>query len=260
MIIYPAIDLYQSKAVRLKRGDYEQMTVYGNDPVSVAQGFRDDGAAALHIVDLEGARDGEPANFDVIRRIAANEPGLDIQVGGGIRTAQVIEKYLGIGVRRVILGTAAVSAPGFLAEAVRLFGDAIAVSVDIKDGFVAVKGWTELSDKDAPGFCRAVSEIGVRTLICTDISKDGLLEGTNMELYRSLRKITPRKFSPSENSPSEAPGISLIASGGITSLEEIEALSGLGVDGAILGKALYAGHIRLADAISAAGKQAITSQ
>jgi len=209
------------------------MTVYSDDPVSVARGFRETGATAAHIVDLEGARDGAPANLDVIGRIAS-ETSLDIQVGGGIRTAEVIEKYLSIGVKRVILGTAAVTTPGFLAEAVRTFGDAIAVSIDIKDGFVAIKGWTELSDRDAPGFCRAVQEAGVRTLICTDISKDGMLGGTNIELYRTLR---------------ETLSMALIASGGVSTIEEIKTLSALGMDGAILGKALYTGKIELAEAL-----------
>ena len=235
MIIYPAIDLFEGKVVRLVRGDYEQMTVYDNNPVAVSCAFKDAGAAAVHIVDLEGARDGKPANFEVIRNIAS-ESGLDIQVGGGIRTADIIEKYLHVGVRRVILGTAAVSAPGFLTEMVQTFGGAIAVSADIKDGFVAIKGWTELSDKDVFGFCRAVEDFGVQTLICTDISKDGLLSGTNMELYSTLRD----KLS-----------IKLIASGGISSIDEIKALSSIGMDGAILGKALYAGNINLPEALRA---------
>ena len=235
MIIFPAIDLYEGKAVRLVRGDYANMTVYSDDPAATARGFKAAGASAAHIVDLEGARDGEPANFDIIKRIV-QESGLDIQVGGGIRTAGVIEKYLTMGVKRVILGTAAVSSPGFVSETVRDFGAAIAVSVDIKDGFVAIKGWTELSDKDALGFCRTVGELGVQTIICTDISKDGLLSGTNMELYSVLR---------------ERLDIGIIASGGITSLDEIKALSALGIDGAILGKALYAGNIDLKEAIMA---------
>jgi len=209
------------------------MTVYSDDPVSVALGFREVGATAIHVVDLEGAREGKPMNFEVIERIAARS-GLHIQVGGGIRATETIDKYLSAGVRRVILGTAAVSTPGFLPEAVKTFGGAIAVSADLKDGFVAVKGWTELSDKDALVFCRAVEDTGVQTLICTDISKDGLLEGTNMELYHTLRKEL---------------SIALIASGGITSLDEIEALTKLGMDGAILGKALYTGNIDLAEAI-----------
>jgi len=233
MTIYPAIDLFEGKAVRLTRGDYAQMTIYNDDPVSLARSFREDGASAAHIVDLEGARDGCPANFGIIERIAG-ESGLEIQTGGGIRTAAIVGKYLKTGVKRVILGTAAVSVPGFLQEMVSEYGEAIAVSADIRGGFIAVKGWTELSDKDALEFCHTVGEIGVQTLICTDISKDGVLSGTNMELYRALRATL---------------SINLIASGGITSLDEIRALSVLGMNGAILGKAMYTGAIKLADAV-----------
>jgi phosphoribosylformimino-5-aminoimidazole carboxamide ribotide isomerase len=239
MIIFPAIDLFEGKAVRLRRGDYAQMTVYSDDPVSVAHGFRAAGATAAHLVDLEGARDGKPANYETIRRIAS-ESGLEVQVGGGIRDSETIEKYLDSGVCRVILGTAAASVPGFLSDMVNRFGDAIAVSADIKGGFIAIKGWTELSDMDAPGFCRAVQDAGVKTLICTDISKDGLLGGSNIELYAALRQQL---------------SIALIASGGISSLVEIGALTALGLDGAILGKALYAGSIELSAAIEAARTQ-----
>jgi len=233
VILYPAIDLYEGKAVRLKRGDYAQMTVYNDDPVSVALSFKEAGAKALHIVDLEGARDGEPANFDIIKRIV-NESGLFIQVGGGIRTSGTIKKYLNIGVKRTILGTAAVSIPGFLRDSLNIFGGAVAVSADIKDGFVAVKGWTEVSELDAIDFCNTVDELGVKTLICTDISKDGMMNGTNIELYETLRSRL---------------SISLIASGGVSSLNEIKTLSEMGMDGAILGKALYTGDIDLAEAV-----------
>jgi phosphoribosylformimino-5-aminoimidazole carboxamide ribotide isomerase len=238
MTIYPAIDLYEGKAVRLKRGDYAQMTVYSDIPVSIAHGFKQAGCSFAHVVDLEGARDGKPANFDVIERIVS-ESGLFIQVGGGIRTAETIEKYLKAGVKRVILGTAAVSTPGFLSEMVGCFGDAVAVSVDIKDGNVAIKGWTEVSNHNALEFCSLVEELGVKTLVCTDISKDGLLSGTNMELYQLLRG----KLS-----------VNLIASGGVTSLDEIKALSMLKMDGAILGKALYTGNIDLAEALYVASQ------
>ena len=234
MTIYPAIDLYDGKAVRLIRGDYEQMTVYSDNPPEIANGFKKAGATSAHIVDLEGARDGKPANYAVIERIVA-ESGLDVQVGGGIRTAETIKKYLGVGVKRVILGTAAVSEPGFLQEMANAFGEHIAVSADVKDGYIAIKGWTETSDLDILGFCRTVEGIGVKTLICTDISKDGLLGGANIELYRMLRE----KLS-----------ISIIASGGITSIDEIIALSALGMDGAIIGKALYTGAIDLASVCS----------
>jgi len=233
MTLYPAIDLFEGKAVRLKRGDYAQMTVYNDNPLSVAQDFKKAGATALHIVDLEGAKDGKPANYDVIQHIAS-ETDLLIQVGGGIRTSITIEKYLGMGIRRVILGTAAVAEPGFLKDMVNDFDEAIAVSVDIKDGLVAIKGWTETSNHDAVEFCETVGELGVQTLICTDISKDGMLSGTNMELYRTLRsKLT----------------IGLIASGGVSTIDEIKILSELGMDGAILGKALYTGDIDLTEAM-----------
>ena len=235
MIIYPAIDLFEGKAVRLKRGDYSQMTVYSDDPVSVAMGFRMSGATALHIVDLEGAREGKPANFEVISKIVSGS-GLFVQVGGGIRNVLTIEKYLSAGIKRVILGTAAISVPGFLKEMVNKYREAIAVSADIKDGLVAVKGWTEVSDMDAFKFCDSVEKLGVCTLICTDISKDGMQSGSNIELYRLLReKLT----------------IGLIASGGVTTIDEVNTLSKLGMDGAILGKALYTGAIDLKEVIKA---------
>jgi len=237
MIIYPAIDLFEGNAVRLKRGDYSQMTVYSDDPVSVALGFKEDGASALHIVDLEGARDGKPANQKIVTQIAS-ESGLFIQTGGGIRASDTINDYLNAGVKRVILGTIAVSLPGFLKEIAGSFGDAIAVSVDIKDGLVAVKGWTEVSDRDAFDFCITVEQLGVKTLICTDISKDGMLSGTNMELYKTLRS----KLS-----------MNLIASGGVTSLDEIKTLFNLGIDGVILGKALYSGGIDLREVLRLKG-------
>jgi len=237
MTVYPAIDIYEGKAVRLQRGDFSQMTVYGDDPVSVAFGFKKAGTTALHVIDLEGARYGKPEGYEIIKKIKL-ESGLFVQVGGGIRTAETIKKYLDAGIDRVILGTAAVSQPGFLKECADCFGEAIAVSVDIKNGLVAVKGWTEVSNQDAIGFCGTVGDIGVKTLICTDISKDGMLSGTNIELYRLLRA----KLS-----------ITLIASGGVTSLEELKTLSGIGIDGAILGKALYTGKIDLEEAIKNVG-------
>ena len=236
MTIYPAIDIFEGKAVRLTRGDYERMTVYSDDPVAVARSFTEAGATAAHVVDLEGARDGSPANFGIIRRIVA-ETGLEVQTGGGIRTAGDVAGYLDIGVRRVILGTAAVSDKAFLSEMIRERGGAIAVSADIKDGFVAIKGWTELSGMDARAFCREIEDAGVQTLICTDISKDGLLGGANIELYEELRRLL---------------SIKLIASGGITTIDEIKTLAALGMDGAILGKALYAGAISLEEAVNAA--------
>lgn len=233
MIIYPAIDILEGKAVRLKRGDYSQMTVYGNDPISVAQGFKSVGTTWLHTVDLEGARLGHPANHEVIFKIAA-ETGLNVQVGGGIRTEDSIKMYLDAGIRRVILGTAAVSEPGFLREMASKYGDAIVAGADIKDGYVAIKGWTELSNQDVLTFCDEVKAIGVKTIICTDVSKDGMQSGSNVDLYRTLCKKLP---------------IDIIASGGVSTLEEIKTLADYGVSGVIIGKALYEGTINLSDCL-----------
>jgi len=239
MTIYPAIDLYEGKVVRLKRGDYDQMTVYSDDPLSVAFGFKEKGATALHIVDLEGARSGKPANYELIKQIVS-ETGMFIQAGGGIRNQETINRYLDIGVQLVILGTAAASKPDFMREMAYKFDEAIAVSVDIKEGFVAIKGWTEVSNQNALNFCAAVGNLGVKTLICTDITKDGMLKGTNMELYYILRS----KLS-----------INLIASGGVTTLKDVKSLSELGVNGAILGKALYTGDLNLKEAIDICQKK-----
>ena len=233
MIIYPAIDLYEGKAVRLIRGDYAQMTVYSDNPTEVAVGFKKSGATAIHVVDLEGARTGVPANFDVIKSIV-DKTGLFIQVGGGIRDEATVKQYVDSGINRVILGTAAVSTPGFLNEAVKKYGDKIAVGVDIKDGYVAIKGWTEVSNEDAHTFCNTIQNIGVKTIICTDISKDGILAGTNMELYETLKNELD---------------INIIASGGVSTLDDVERLSELNIHGAIIGKALYTGNIVLSEAI-----------
>lgn len=238
MILFPAIDLYDKKAVRLFKGDYAQMTIYSDTPWDVACSFRDAGARCLHVVDLEGARDGTTANFEVIREIIQKSK-LFTEVGGGIRTREVIEKYLDIGVARVILGTAAITQPGFVDEMVRLFGDKIAVGVDMKDGFVAVKGWTEVTSLDGVDFCRQMEQKGVKTIICTDISKDGVLGGANNALYRRLQNDLT---------------LQIIASGGVSSLEDIKALSDIGLYGAILGKALYEGRIDLKAAVQVTAK------
>ena len=236
MIILPAIDLFKGEAVRLERGDYSRMTVFSSDPAAVARSFEDADAAAIHVVDLEGARDGVPMNFEVVKSIAG-EVALEIQVGGGIRSADTIEKYLSAGVHRVILGTAAASSLDFVSEMVQLFGSAVAVGVDIKDERVAIKGWTDVSEHNAIDFCLKAENLGVQTLIITDISKDGMLSGTNIGLYRTMRS----KLS-----------INLIASGGVTSLDDVIALSELGMDGAIIGRAIYSGSIDLSQALSAA--------
>ena len=236
MKIFPAIDLYGGKAVRLLRGDYAQMTVYSDDPASVALDFARQGAEAIHLVDLEGARDGGTPNFETVREIKAKS-GLFCEIGGGIRSLDTVQKYVDAGLDRVILGTAAVSDPAFVAAAVEKYGAAIAVGADVKDGRVAVKGWTELSDYTVDGFFAEMSKLGVRTVICTDVSKDGAMRGTNRELYARLN---------------EKYGVDVVASGGVSSLEDVEALRALGVYGAIIGKAYYVGAIDLARAIEVA--------
>ena len=236
MFIFPAIDLFEGKAVRLFKGDYAQMTVYNEDPVSVAKDFAAAGATHLHVVDLEGARSGETPNLDTVAALAASS-GLFTEVGGGIRSMEVVERYLGAGVHRVILGTAAVNDEAFLKEALARYGDRIAVGVDIKDGFVAIKGWTEKSSLDALAFCEKMEKMGVKTIICTDISKDGAMKGANHELYRIL---------------SERFGVQIIASGGVSSIEDVKKLAALNIYGAIIGKAYYTGAISLKEAIEVA--------
>ena len=236
MVIYPAIDLVDGKAVRLFKGDYAQMTVYSEDPASVAKDFQAAGAKYIHLVDLEGAKSGVPENVTTIRKIIA-ETDLFVEVGGGIRNLETVETYLSAGVNRVILGTAAVTDPAFLEEALAKYGEKIAVGVDLKDGFVAIKGWTETSSLDAETFFGRMQTLGVKTVICTDISRDGAMKGTNRELYRELSA----KYS-----------IDLIASGGVSSLEDVEALAAMGLHGAIIGKAYYIGAIDLKTAIEVA--------
>ena len=236
MYIYPAIDLYGGKAVRLYKGDYAQMTVYSDNPVSVAKDFAAAGASHIHLVDLEGAKIGKPANLDTIRAIVETT-GLFAEVGGGIRDMETVDSYLGIGVSRVILGTAAVKDPDFLNAALQKYGEKIAVGVDLKDGFVAIKGWTETSDLKAEEFFEKMQNLGVKTIICTDISRDGAMKGTNRELYRELSA----KFS-----------IDLIASGGVSSMEDVTALAEMNLHGAIIGKAYYIGAVDLKQAVEAA--------
>ena len=236
MLIFPAIDLYDGKAVRLYKGDYAQMTVYSEDPPALAADFAARGARCLHLVDLEGARSGGTPNLETVRRIVSGS-SLFTELGGGVRSMAVLERYLNAGVDRVILGTAAVSEPAFLREALRSFGDAVAVGVDIRDGFVAIKGWTEKSALEPFAFCGELQALGVRTLICTDVSRDGAMQGANRELYRALAE----RFS-----------MDIIASGGVSSLEDVRALRALGLYGAIIGKAYYTGAIDLREAIEVA--------
>lgn len=241
MNILPAIDLLGGKAVRLVKGDYDKVTVYSDTPLNVAKYFEEQGARFLHIVDLDGARDGTTANFDTIKTIVENT-SLSVEVGGGIRDLERVKRYVDLGVDRIILGTAALENEDFLCEALRLYGDRIVVGVDIRDGMVAVKGWLEVSNVSCFEFCEKLERLGVRTVICTDISKDGMMSGTNTELYRELSN----RFS-----------LRLIASGGVSSLEDIERLSAMGLFGAIVGKAIYTGAVSLVDALVSAKEAGI---
>lgn len=236
MKLFPAIDLYDGKAVRLFKGDYNQMTVYGNDPLKIAKDFENAGAKFVHLVDLEGAKDGTTPNLPVVKKIVENT-NLFTEIGGGIRSMDTIDTYINCGVDRVILGTAAVCDEEFLIAAVRKYGDKIAVGVDIKDGFVAIKGWVEKSEYDCFDFCQKMQDIGVKTIICTDISKDGAMQGTNRALYKELCN----RFS-----------LDITASGGVSSIDDIKALRELDLYGAIIGKAYYIGAIDLREALEVA--------
>lgn len=234
MILFPAIDLIDGQAVRLIKGDYAQMTVYSKDPVQVAKNFEIAGASHLHVVDLQGARDGGTPNFQTISNIIRNT-SLRIEIGGGIRDIETVEKYLNAGAFRIILGTAALMDPEFLKQAVNLFGEKIAVGADLRDGMVATHGWLNTSTVSGMDFIAHMQDIGVRVVICTDISKDGLLGGTNRELYRDLKTAFP--------------DMCFTASGGISDLETVKELNRMGIYGAILGKALYTGALDLKQAI-----------
>lgn len=236
MRIYPAIDIFEGKAVRLYKGDYAQMTVYNEDPAKVAADFVAKGAQCIHMVDLEGAKSGTTPNLATICRVK-EEAGLFCQVGGGIRSMETVSRYLDAGLDRVILGTAAVADPSFAMAAVDAYGEKIAIGVDIKDGFVAVKGWTEKSDLEAFDFCRRMEAMGIKTLICTDISKDGAMQGPNAELYKRLSREL---------------GMDIIASGGVSCMDDIRNLAAMELHGAIVGKAYYTGAVDLREAIEVA--------
>ena len=237
MQIFPAIDLSGGKVVRLYQGDYEKMTVYGADPCAVARDFIAAGAKYLHVVDLDGAKDGTLANFDSISALA-KQGGLYIEVGGGIRTEERIEKYLDLGVGRCILGTIAVKDFDFTRRMARKYGDKIAVGVDARDGYVAVSGWLETSKEKGVDFCRRLYDAGVQTVIYTDISRDGAEQGTNLALYRELARIE---------------GLHITASGGVSSIAELKELHAIGTHAAILGKALYTGRLDLREVIKEVG-------
>ena len=240
MNLFPAIDLYGGKAVRLYKGNYDEMTVYNDDPVAVAKDFEACGAKYIHLVDLEGARTGETPNLDMIRRIVS-ETNLFAEVGGGIRSMETIEKYVSAGVKRVILGTAAVTNPSFLLAALLKYGKAVAVGVDIRDGYVAIHGWTENSALHYTDFMAKLTEFGVQTVIVTDISRDGAMKGTNRSLYAEL----------SENFPA----LNVIASGGVSSLDDVKALTDMDIYGAIIGKAYYTGASDLGEGVKAANQK-----
>lgn len=233
MKLFPAIDLKDKQVVRLYKGDYNQMTVYGTNPLETARGFKAKGAEFLHVVDLDGAKDGDNPNFQIVADLAANS-GLKVEIGGGIRNEEIIKRYIDAGVMRVILGTVAISNPDFFADMVKKYGDKIAVGVDMLGGKVATHGWTNVSEVDGFEFCKKLEQMGVATVICTDISKDGAMQGTNRELYSEMTK----RFS-----------FDTVASGGVSTLEDVAALNSMNVYGAILGKALYTGAIDLADAV-----------
>ena len=233
MILFPAIDLFEGKAVRLYKGDYAQMTVYSEHPEEIAQDFAACGATHIHLVDLEGARSGETPNLDTVLKIREST-GLFCEIGGGIRSMEIVERYLSAGLDRVILGTAAIENEDFLRRAVEKYGDKIATGADIRDGYVSVKGWTEQSGVTLEAFCEKMEEIGVSTVICTDISRDGAMRGTNREMYRMLSE----KFR-----------LNITASGGVSTLEDVRSLRAMNLYGAIIGKAYYTGDINLKEAV-----------
>lgn len=237
MNIFPAIDLYDGKAVRLFKGDYSQMTVYSENPIEIALDFQKNGAKFLHMVDLEGAKLGTTPNIETVKKIV-NGTDLFVEVGGGIRSMEVVDTYLNSGINRVILGTAAVSDEEFLKKAVLKHGKKIAVGADIKDGYIAIKGWTQKSDFTCDNFFEKMQAIGIKTVICTDISKDGAMKGTNRELY----KILSEKFD-----------LDIIASGGVSSIDDVKALANMKLYGAIIGKAYYTGAVNIKEAIEVAG-------
>ncbi len=233
MKIFPAIDLYEKKAVRLFKGRYDEMTVYSDDPLSVARDFVTAGAEFIHLVDLEGARDGNTPNIDVVEQIAKNTD-LFVEIGGGIRSMEVLDRYFSIGVNRAILGTSAVLDEEFLKTAIKKYGEKIAVGADVADGYIAIKGWVEKSAFTLDEFFSKMQSLGVRTIICTDISKDGAMKGTNLSLYKEL---------------SEKYSLDIIASGGVSSIEDVIALREMNMYGAIIGRAYYTHAIDLKCAI-----------
>ena len=236
MILFPAIDLFEKKAVRLYKGDYANMTVYSENPIEIARDFEACGCTHIHMVDLEGAKDGTTPNLSIVEQVA-KETSLFVEIGGGIRNMETVERYLAAGVSRVILGTAAVNDEAFLREAVSKYGEKIAVGADVKDGYIAIKGWLETSAVTLEDFLQKMESIGVRNIICTDISKDGAMKGTNLALYKSLSE----KFR-----------LDITASGGVSSMEDVRQLREMDLYGTIIGKAYYTSAIDLKEALEVA--------
>lgn len=236
MNIFPAIDLYDKKAVRLFKGDYAKMTVYSENPIEIAQDFEKKGAKFIHMVDLEGAKDGTTPNLEIVAQVA-RETSLFVEIGGGIRDMTVLEKYFSVGVDRAILGTSAVNDEEFLKSAVSKYGEKIAVGADVKDGYIAIKGWLEKSEITLDAFFEKMQALGVKTIICTDISKDGAMRGTNLEMYRDLSQ----KYS-----------VNIVASGGVSTINDVVELRKMELYGAIIGKAYYTGALDLEEAIEVA--------
>lgn len=236
MILFPAIDLVGQKAVRLLKGDYAQMTIYSENPLEVARNFEAQGAQHIHMVDLEGARDGGTPNLSAVEQVA-RETGLFVEVGGGVRSMETVARYFAVGVDRVILGTAAVNDEALLREAVAKYEEKIAVGADVRDGFIAIKGWLEKSELSLAAFLEKMQSIGVKTVICTDISRDGAMQGTNLELYAELNG----RYD-----------LQIVASGGVSSLDDVRRLREIGLYGAIIGKACYTGAIDLREALEVA--------
>lgn len=236
MNIFPAIDLYDKKAVRLFKGDYNQMTVYSENPIEIARDFENKGAKFIHMVDLEGAKDGTTPNLEIVAQVA-RETNLFVEIGGGIRTEETLKKYIDNGVDRVILGTVAVTDEEFLKKALANYGEKIAVGADVKDGYIAIKGWLESSNITLDKFFEKMQGLGVKTIICTDISKDGAMRGTNLKMYKELSQ----KYS-----------MNIVASGGVSTMDDIVELRKMDLYGAIIGKAYYIGAIDLEKAIEVA--------
>lgn len=236
MNIFPAIDIYDKKAVRLYKGNYDEMTIYSNNPIEIAQDFERNGAKFIHMVDLEGAKNGTTPNIEIVKEVAT-KTSLFVEIGGGIRSLETVEKYLNAGVSRVILGTSAVTDENFLKEAISKYQDKIAVGADVKDGYIAIKGWIEKSHYSLDEFLSKMQKLGVKTIICTDISKDGAMKGTNLALYKEL---------------SEKYSLDIVASGGVSTIDDVKALRQMNLYGAIIGKAYYTGAINLKEAIEVA--------